>query len=288
MRRFGPYGPVVDAIRIDLRWLRRILIVGVASLALAHVVADVVLQISSDLFNLNEESTLGTWASTMLLATAAVGCWIAGRVAPRPTRLGWRVAGAALGLMSLDEVAMLHERMGTIVSNHLSTGGPLFFAWVIPGSVVAVSMLIALVLFARRLDRRTAVMLVTGAAIFFFGAVGVEMIGGNEIAGGLSDSRTFVAVEESRLYLLTTALEESLELVGEAILVHTVARYLCLTLAGDQDGDVHVPVVVARPSTLWAGPRPSMPADPGAIGLHDLQRPSPGDGAGVNPSQDAR
>jgi len=284
------HGSVMEPVRIDLRRLRWVLIIGVGALALAHVVADVVLQISSDLFNLNEESTLGTWASTMLLATAAVGCWVASRVGPSTTRWGWRIAAAALGLMSLDEVAMLHERMGTIVSNHLSTGGPLFFAWVIPGSVIALSMLGGLTLFARRLDRRTAVLLVVGAAVFFFGAVGVEMIGGNEISSGLADSRSFVAVEQSRLNLLTTALEESLELVGEAIMVHTVARYLCLTLAGAGGGAaaVAVPVAVSQPSHRWGGPRPAVPTDPGAIGLGDLQRPAPDDVGWITPSRDER
>lgn len=218
-------------VRIELRRLRVVLASVVLGLVAAHLVTKVGLQTSSDVFNLNEESTVGTWVSTILLAVAAVGFWANGRDVSRPADRavwwGWRVGAAALGLMSMDEVAMIHERTSDVISEHVHTGGLLFFAWVIPGAIIAIGLVGGLVLFARRLERRTAVLLIAGGALFFIGAVGLEMVGGAQTQSAITttneDADTF---QDGRLYMATTAIEESLEFIGESLLVYAVVRHL--------------------------------------------------------------
>lgn len=257
-------------VRIDLRRLRLVLAAIVVALAAGHLLTKVVLRTSSDVLNLNEESTVGTWVSTILLATAAVGFWANGRgvdrARDRAVWWGWRVGAVALGLMSMDEVAMIHERTSDVISDHVHTGGLLFFAWVIPGAVIAIALLGGLVFFARRLERRTAVMLIVGGALFFFGAVGFEMIGGAETQSAITTTAESAdTFQDGRLYMATTAIEESLEFVGESLLVYAVARHLQRAIAPSAQPTA-APVATTAAAPVPAAPVPSYAADRRATG----------------------
>lgn len=221
----------------------------VAALVAGHFVVTVALQSSTDLFNLNEEGTLGTWFSAAFLGVTGLGCLMLSHADEASHRTGWRVTAAVLGLASLDEVAQLHDRVGKIVGNG---SGPFYFGWVIPGAVAAVVMLVALARFGRRLARPLAVRLALGAFLFLFGAVGMEAVGGRQLATGVQDDggTGFVAIESSRRYLAVSGVEETFELVGEAVLALTMAGELARRLSPE------------RPGVLVLGPAELLSADP--------------------------
>ena len=80
-------------------------------------------------FSLSAEGNVPTWfASSLLLACAVLAGSIATQLgASAPWRRHWWGIAIALGWVSLDEVAGLHEHLG----GHLDTGGVLYFDWVI-------------------------------------------------------------------------------------------------------------------------------------------------------------
>lgn len=128
------------------------------------------------LFDVNIESNVPTWYSSALLLGCAV---LAGLLAALARRAGSRDAGAwtglaaVLALLSLDEIAVLHERLGGPAGGVLGDAarGPLRFAWVVPGVLLVLVAGIVLLGFVRRLPSPTRRLVVTAAA------EGLEMAG---------------------------------------------------------------------------------------------------------------
>ena len=229
---------------VRLPRVRLVVALLVAGLVTGHMVVTVAVHSSMDLFNLNEEGTLGTWFSAAFLASVALGCLVLTHADEPAHGTGWRITAAVFGLASLDEVAQLHDRVGKLVGNGK---GPFYFGWVIPGAVAAVAMLVALLRFGRRLARPLAVRLAAGSFLFLFGAVGMEAVGGHQLAGGVTDDSSFVAVESSRRYLFVSGVEEAFELVGEGLLVVTVATELARRLSPSTPG-----TLVIGPSEMFS------------------------------------
>ena len=78
--------------------------VVIALLVAAHLVTDL------KLFNLLEESNLPTWFSQAQFLLAAGACAVAATRDER-ARTAWLLLAAVMAFFSLDEVAMIHERL---------------------------------------------------------------------------------------------------------------------------------------------------------------------------------
>ncbi len=227
----------------------RLVVAGlVAFLVAGHMLVTVAMQSSMDLFNLNEEGTLGTWFSAAFLGFVALGCLVLTHADRPDHRTGWRITAAVFALASLDEVAQLHDRVGKVVGNG---EGPFYFGWVIPGGVAAVVMLVALARFARRLARPLAVRLALGSFLFLFGAVGLEAVGGHQLATGIKGDTSFETIETSRRYLFVSGVEETFELLGEGLLVVTLAAEMARRVSP------------SSPGTLVIGPSEMLSEAPG-------------------------
>lgn len=167
------------------------------------------------LLSLSAEGNLPTWfASSLLLGCACTAGAIAARLAPaaRWRRHWWGIA-IALGGVSLDEVAGLHEQLG----GTFGTGGILYFDWVlIAGPVVAVLAVLYLP-FLRALSSPTRERMLVAAVVFVSGALVMELPLGwwTERAGS-----------DGVGYALIDWVEETLELVGASLaLVALVAHH---------------------------------------------------------------
>lgn len=76
----------------------------IALLVAAHLVTDL------KLFDLLEESNLPTWISQAQFLAAAAAC-TAAALADQRARTAWLLLAAVMTFFSLDEVAMIHERL---------------------------------------------------------------------------------------------------------------------------------------------------------------------------------
>jgi hypothetical protein len=142
------------------------------------------------LFELDEENNLPTWFSSFLLLNNAA---VLGFAAAQATRhkTQWSILAAGFLLLSIDEVAGLHETFHTAIDTNWT-----FYAAALVAIVGA-----AFVPYLLALPRSTALWFVASGIIYLSGALLVEYL-----------SRDMD--EETLNYALAVALEEGLEMAG--------------------------------------------------------------------------
>jgi len=199
----------------------RVLVAIVAALALLGVLA---IRLDADgrggggwsyhivgLFHLGRENSVPAWFSAMLLLTNGflMAC-VAGMDAGHGKRHRqlWRLAAALFVLLSLDETASLHERVGALISSRAGgLHGMWRFAWVIPGLALVGLLSACYLRFVLDLPPRRQVQLLGATGVYLGGAIGCEMAGGalEDAAGGA----------HTIAYWSTQVLEETLEMSGQ-------------------------------------------------------------------------
>lgn len=142
------------------------------------------------LFDLDEENNIPTWFSGFLLLNNAFFLFlIAGT--KRDYVLHWKLLALGFLILSIDEVAGLHESFNTATDVN----------WAIPGAVLVSVVGLMFVPFLLSLERRLAVRFVLAGALYISGAIGVEL---------LSEDMD----EDEMAYGFATALEEGMEMFG--------------------------------------------------------------------------
>lgn len=147
------------------------------------------------------------------LAAGALLAWAVSRVARvqnDPWARHWRLLAAVMAFVTLDEMAYVHQSLARFLSDHVDTTGILYYAWIIVYLPIALLIGVRFLPFvlALRSDLRTR--LVASGILFAGGSGGVEMLKGHFASS---------EGENSLRFLLTTALSDSLEMIGLAIFV---------------------------------------------------------------------
>jgi hypothetical protein len=179
------------------------------------------------LIDLDAEGNLPAWFSSFQLALIAIAFWrfaSRSRATQRPSRRFLQACGGFFLLLSIDETALLHER----VTESL---GSRYIEWV-PGYLsrhpgkTTVCALVLFVCFAAacphlrgfwRLSRMATAIGATGCAIYATGAAVLETFGFKMLAAGVS----------LNTYRVEVAAEEFLEMLGGTLILYAV---LLLTL----------------------------------------------------------
>lgn len=158
------------------------------------------------------EANIWTWTSVTVLMLGAYAHLATAYLrwnSCRSAAFLWVMTAGLLAAMSLDDLAALHERLfhyGVLLGGG---AGLTFFAWVIPGAFVALGICIAFGFLIRKLYGRPRRYLVSGLAIFFGGALGVEMIGAS-----VTEQEGY-----SNLYVVIYHIEEMMEALGASLLL---------------------------------------------------------------------
>jgi hypothetical protein len=176
-----------------------------------------------DRINLDSEISIPTWfQSTLLLLAGALTALIAvirSRASPSYVR-HWIVAAVALILMSGDEMLALHEMLIDPMRALLDVGGGLiYFAWIVPGAVVAVAFAATYLRFLAHLPERIRKLFVTAGVLYLMGVLGMEALDGAYASSQGSDTLG---------YMLLTDLEEVFEMAGLLVLVYALLSYLSI------------------------------------------------------------
>jgi hypothetical protein len=175
----------------------------------------------ANLFYVRMEQNVPTLYSSMMLLVAASLCGFIARAKSQTDRTymrHWAVLSVAFALLSFDEFASIHEQATDPLREQLGiSGGPLFFAWVIPGAALVALFGIALLRFLGHLPKPTRRRLLTAGILFVSGAIGFEMIGGAYKAayGPLNMG-----------YVLIVTAEETLEMVGASVFLYGLLAYI--------------------------------------------------------------
>jgi hypothetical protein len=187
-----------------------------------------------DFFNLNEENNLPTFFTLFLFLSCFLALSIIS-VQKRATNDQWAARWMILAiifiLLPLDEFAGVHELVGYKLRVTFDLGGWLYYAWVLPGAVFVGLFGLYYITFLRSLPRETAGLMLAAGAVYVGGAIGMEVFAGRyaEING-----------KENMTFQMVSAAEEALEMLGLAVFLFSLLRYL-------SDGRPDVRIVINPP-----------------------------------------
>lgn len=125
--------------------------------------------------------------------------------------------------LSIDESSEFHEMLVGPVRETLHTSGVFYFAWVIPYGILAIVLGIAYFRFLLNLPRNILGLYVLSGVVFLSGALGLELLGG--VIAQKSGTDSFI-------YAMSYTCEETLEMLGIALLIYTTSRYIVQVFPG--------------------------------------------------------
>jgi hypothetical protein len=174
------------------------------------------------LFDVDAENNLPTWFSGLLLGVTAFWVWLladAKRAEHDRWALHWRVLAIGFFVMSLDEVAGLHESINTVSD----------VTWAIPGGILVMVIGLSYFPFLWSLPKATRNAFTLAGCLYVAGAVGVEMIGAP-------------MVEDAMPYNLVTVAEEGLEMGGVIIFLSALLQSMARQCRGSDQVAVTVTI----------------------------------------------
>ncbi|KAA1427540.1 hypothetical protein [Nocardioides antri] len=200
-----------------LRWLWT----SAAVLVVGHVVTlvlDVQFGVRRDIsvprqFDLNAEGNLAAWYVSFLLLccalmTLAVAAHAREQGAPLAHR--WVALAGLIGVMAIDETAQLHDMLTGPLRRGLEIDfGLFYFAWLLPAVAFLAFCAWYFAPVALSLPAAVYRRLIAAVAVYFGGAIFVEMLSGYAVESG----------RKSTPYLTVLTIEETCEIVGLLLVV---------------------------------------------------------------------
>jgi hypothetical protein len=233
----------------------RIIIIAVMLITLAGLAARVAMYMWGQegylealrIFDVGEERSIPTWfESIQFLLCSILLAVVAVAKKQRNDRyiLHWSVLSIILLLLSLDEVASIHEAIGQQSERllHSATGftpgGAISFFWVVPGAIFVIIVLLAYLRFLAHLPRTTRRMFLFAGALFVLGALGIEMLtaqvvsSSGDIASWIASSSGGIVGRENASAIptilkgLQTSVEEMFEMLGLTAFIYALLAYI--------------------------------------------------------------
>lgn len=172
------------------------------------------------IFDLNEENNVPTWyaSGTLLLCSALLA--FVGLCKLRDTEgyaTHWLALSAIFLLLSLDEVASVHELSGMWLYSIFPMTGYLFYTWVIPGAIMVCIVFCAFYRFLLHLPIRTRRLFLLAGILFVGGSIGLDLPEG--YYHSLYGNKTLA-------FSSMVLLEEGLEMVGVVVFLYALLSYI--------------------------------------------------------------
>ena len=240
---------------IYAKMIVRIIILAVLMITLAGLAARFALYMWGEveflqplrLFDVGEERSIPTWSESILfLLCSTLLAVVAVAKKQRNDRysLHWGVLSVILLLLSLDEVASIHEAVGEQserllnYATGITPGGAISFFWVVPGAIFVFIVLLVYLRFLANLPQNTRRLFLFAGALFVLGALGIEMLtaqvvssseaisGWIESASGGMIGRGSAGAIPTILKGLQTSVEEMFEMLGLTAFVYALLAYI--------------------------------------------------------------
>ena len=200
------------------------------------------------LIDLDAEGNLPAWFSSFQLALIAIGFWMLAvrfRATGRPSRGFLRVCGGFFLLLSIDESALLHERITESLGKRYVDWVPGYLGSH-PGKAIVCGLVLVACLKAAypqviglwRLSTRASLLAAAGCAIYLTGAAGLESIGYKMLS----------SVTTPRLYQVEVAVEELFEMLGGSLILYAVLLFYIVGLPHRQSRSWSRHINLAAPS----------------------------------------
>ncbi|MDP9439226.1 MAG: hypothetical protein M3P49_10850 [Actinomycetota bacterium] len=184
-------------------------------------------------FNVGEDANVPTWYSSVVLLLCSVLLAMiaaAKRNASDRYSLHWAFLSIIFLLLSLDEVATIHEAVGDTIGSAfklvgVKVGGLLYAAWVIPGAIFIFIVLIAYLRFLADLPKSTRRLFLVAGTLFVIGAIGMEMLSARLSSFYGWENLESMPVNIKIVIALQTAVEELLEMCSTVVLLYALLAY---------------------------------------------------------------
>ena len=211
---------------INPRKITRCLVWIVLGLVLAHILVqayhyfvDKLPWLLREILDPDEEDSFATWFSSIILfISSGLLFVIAGKREMHNYKKHWYGLTVGFALMSIDEIAGMHETFNTITKN-------IGFVWTIPASFGVVVMILIYWKFLVALPQPMKSRFITAGAIFLLGGLVVEH---------LADYYIEIYTMKNFGYNMLTVFEESLEMIGVVLFI----RALLWSLVKDNQADI--------------------------------------------------
>jgi hypothetical protein len=254
----------------------RFLGIIIAVLSLAHLGTLVIKQVADQgillslvsVFNLDEEANVPTLYAIIQLLIGAGLLLLIGlahlRQGGRDARY-WLLLAGIFTFLAVDESVGIHERLIKPLREALHASGIFHQAWVIPYGLAVLALGVICLRFLLRLPRPIRNQLLLAGALYVGGAVGMELAGGLYI-----ELFSSLGSQAEIGYALIATVEEALELIGIAVLIHTLLVYIETVLGGInlQIAPAGVSEAAHQIGELAADPPPSGQGKPRALQPH--------------------
>ena len=170
--------------------------------------------------NLDSEGGLGAWFESSALLLSGLLMLLIAAVRRRDGAAyvrHWAVLGTVFVYLSIDEAAALHELTINPLNDRFDAGGVLYYTWIVPAALILLVLGATYLRFLRDLAPRTRALMLTAAALYIGGGMGMEAADGLYVDH--HDKDTLV-------YALLTNFEEVLEMAGILVLFGALLREL--------------------------------------------------------------
>lgn len=185
------------------------------------------------LFDVNNENNIPSWYSSITLLLCSLLLWLISEVKSRRQDQYanyWKGLSIIFLLLSLDEVASIHELLIPL-GYAAHTSGFLFFIWVIPGIIFALSIAVIYFKFLMALPAKIRYLFLAAGVIYISGAVGFEMIGGYYFDVYVRENTlTYASGLPALSMAMLLAVEEFLEMLGILVFIYALLSYINLDL----------------------------------------------------------
>ena len=200
--------------------------IGAVLVALGMVAAYLIVEYPSpnrikvgSVFLLGEDSGIATWYAAAVLAMCAAALAACSMV--EPNKRPWRLVAIVFAALSVDEVAMIHERGGMtvkwLVPSVTEIGGFLRYAWVFLGIPFVLVLAVVLWRWFFSLPSQTRTLFALAAVLYVGGALGIEML------NAYIDSQVGAL---THAYQMSTVVEETCEMAGTCVFLYALLNHL--------------------------------------------------------------
>ncbi|MGQ0834612.1 MAG: hypothetical protein ACT4O5_06740 [Gammaproteobacteria bacterium] len=248
---------------LNPRRVLRILLVIITVLTVANICVAVGMYVYGHarlfglarLLNINRESNIPTFFSSMQLAFAAFVLWVIAETARSASaRFGTHWLGLAVifAYLAVDESVSVHETIGDVMRAQLVLPGILYYAWYIPYGLLLVLFAVVYWKFFWHLPAAVRMRFACAGAIFIVGAAGLEVVGSYL----WSVTEWDPSVKEFRL-AIAYSVEELLEMLGIAFFI-----YAALDYAATQGVTARIAISAADAPSPLGSKQPQRPLSP--------------------------
>jgi len=171
-------------------------------------------------FYLDFEGNVPTYANALLLfipslLLAGIGIW---KNSVRDKfRFHWSGLAIIFFLLSIDEMASIHEKLIKPMRAIFGSEGIFYFAWIIPGLIVVALFGLTYLMYFLHLENKFKLLFFFSLAVYLSGVIGGEMVSGYFAANlGI----------KNYTYAIVASLEESVEMFGCSLIIYSLLEYI--------------------------------------------------------------